>query len=346
MRIKHINNFDWLRLLAAICVIYGHAFPLTKSPSLLILDNSIQAIAVKIFFTISGYLICKSWLSDHCFHRYLIKRILRIFPGLIVVVVISAVIVGPLMTTLPLSIYFTNYQFSRYFKNIILYPIYNLPGVFNYLPYKIAVNGSLWSLPVEFTMYIILPLILYLGLTKKTKYFMALFSLMVCIISLICLRSPFYDLSRIVIYGSSLRSALDVAPYFMIGAVYANYHLERFLNIEVALAAVCTLALLQPTSIAIAEICLYIIVPYTILSFAVAGDQLFSMVGKYGDFSYGLYLYGFLIEQIFNQLFHGMLTPTEDAVFSLPVAFICAYLSWHMIEKPMLSLKPFKKPQK
>lgn len=144
-----------------------------------------------------------------------------------------------------------------------------------------------------------------------------------------------------VFYGSSLRSALDVCPYFLIGAVYAYFRLEKFLNIEISLATVCTLALLQPISTSVSELALYFVIPYAILSFAVSGDQLFSMIGRYGDFSYGLYLYGFLIEQVFNQIFHGTLTSIEDAFYSLPVAFLCSMFSWYIIEKPALKLKIF-----
>lgn len=172
----HINNFDWLRLLAAVTVIYGHAFPLTNTPSLLILDNSIQATAVKIFFVISGYLICLSWMSDPNIHRYLAKRLLRIIPGLAVVVTLAAVVVGPVFTTLTMHEYFSNSNFFNYFKNLILYPIYNLPGLFQYLPYKIEVNGSLWSLPVEFLMYLILPIILryFLPYLRYAGYYLFL----------------------------------------------------------------------------------------------------------------------------------------------------------------------------
>lgn len=337
----HINNFDWLRLLAAVTVIYGHAFPLTNTPSLLILDNSIQAIAVKIFFVISGYLICLSWMSDANIHRYLAKRLLRIIPGLAVVVTLAAVVVGPVFTTLTMHEYFSNSNFFNYFKNLILYPIYNLPGLFLYLPYKIAVNGSLWSLPVEFLMYLILPIILIFSSISKVRWLLPFLALALCIASLICLRSPFYHLPKMVFYGSSLRSALDVCPYFLIGAVYAYFRLEKFLNIEISLATVCTLALLQPISTSVSELALYFVIPYAILSFAVSGDQLFSMIGRYGDFSYGLYLYGFLIEQVFNQVFHGTLTSIEDAFYSLPVAFLCSMFSWYVIEKPALKLKIF-----
>lgn len=335
----HINNFDWIRIVAAVTVLYGHAFPLTNTASLTILDNSIQATAVKIFFVVSGYLVCLSWMSNPNIIHFVSKRVLRIFPGLIVVVAFSALIVGPLVTSLTKAEYFSNPNFYKYFFNLILYPIYNLPGVFSNLPYKIAVNGSLWSLPIEFFMYLLLPILITISGIKTIKYSLIIFTVATCVASLVFLRSSFYELPRIVIYGSSVRSAIDVCPYFLIGAAYARYDLKKYLNIEVALAGVCILALLQPSSLWMRELCLYFILPYTVLSFAMSGQRLFSIIGKFGDFSYGVYLYGFLIEQLLNQIFRGELTALQDAFYSLPVTFILAILSWKFVERPCLRLK-------
>lgn len=158
--VPRTNNFDALRLLAATVVVYGHAFPLTKTAQVVILGNSVESLAVKVFFVISGYLISESWLRDPQINRFLIRRALRIFPALIVVVLLSVLVLGPLATTLSIAGYFGNISVLMYLKNIFLYPVYYLPGVFQSNPYPIAVNGSLWSLPVEFSMYLLTPLLL------------------------------------------------------------------------------------------------------------------------------------------------------------------------------------------
>src|ERR1700752_3329146 len=79
---KNDKGFDLLRLIGALLVLYGHAFPLAGQPAPGFLGNHIQTVGVKIFFVISGYLITKSWLNDPSLPRFAKKRFLRIFPGL------------------------------------------------------------------------------------------------------------------------------------------------------------------------------------------------------------------------------------------------------------------------
>ena len=178
------NNFDSVRLIAAAAVIYGHAHPLTQTPDRVFWGNSVESFAVKVFFVISGFLITASWLSDPSPFRYFAKRALRIFPALAVVVAVSALVLGPLVTTLPLSSYFASPQVPAYFSNIALRPVYYLPGVFDRLPYPGAVNGSLWSLPAEFAMYLLLPLLCVLGAKLRFRWVPAVATVGLCCWSL------------------------------------------------------------------------------------------------------------------------------------------------------------------
>jgi Acyltransferase family len=111
---------------------------------------------------ISGYLVSESWLRDSRLPAFLMRRSLRIFPGLTVIVLLSVLVLGPLMSDLPLRAYFGDRQSISYLWNVVLYPVYVLPGVFVDNPYPLAVNGSLWSLPVEFAMYLLTPVLLSL----------------------------------------------------------------------------------------------------------------------------------------------------------------------------------------
>ncbi|MBB5360832.1 peptidoglycan/LPS O-acetylase OafA/YrhL [Rhodanobacter sp. ANJX3] len=333
------NNFDAVRLLAAAVVIFGHAHPLTHTVDQGVLGNSVQALAVKIFFVISGYLICTSWSIDPNFFRYLRKRALRIFPGLIVLCLLTVFVVGPLMTVLPVSQYFSYLHTFGYFKNIVLRPVYDLPGLFAQNSYPIAVNGSLWSLPIEFAMYMVLPLLLVLGNALKTRSVLALVTLIFCAFSLKFTRIAQPSLHP-VIYGSDLISALDVAPYFLIGAVVKALNIDALLNPTVALFFVFTVALVQPSSLIGSEAVLFILLPYCTLSLALSSQRLLSSAGRFGDFSYGLYLYGFLVQQVVNQLTQNGLSALQNALISLPIALLCAWFSWRFVEKPMLSFKP------
>ncbi|TAM15663.1 MAG: acyltransferase [Rhodanobacter sp.] len=333
------NNFDAIRLLAAITVIFGHAHPLAGAASSALLANSVQALAVKIFFVISGYLICTSWTLDPNPARYLKKRALRIFPALFVICVLTVFVVGPLTTSLPIWRYFSYPHTFGYFRNVLLYPIYDLPGVFAHNAYPIAVNGSLWSLPVEFSMYLVLPMVLPFGAAFRSRSLIVVVTLLFCAINLKFVRiAP--PASHPVFYGSDLISVLDVAPYFMLGALVKVCRLERMLDSAIALFLVFLTALIPPSSAVGSELVLFFLLPYCTLSLALARHPLLSKAGRFGDFPYGLYLYGFLVQQTVNHFTHNTLSALQNASVSLPVALALAVLSWRYVEKPMLALKP------
>ena len=155
------NNFDALRLLAALTVVVAHAWPLTGvSPSPMLGGIKVFHLAVFVFFAISGYLITTSWQRAPRVRRFLAARVLRIFPALILVVVLTVLVIGPVATTLPLGEYFTSPQTWGYLVTVTLAAAYQLPGVFDQNPLDV-VNGSLWTLGPEFACYL---LVLTIGL--------------------------------------------------------------------------------------------------------------------------------------------------------------------------------------
>ncbi len=130
----------------------------------------IGPLGVVIFFIISGYLIAASWNSDSNLLRYFIRRSLRIFPALIVFTIVAVFILGPLATNLSVREYFSHHLTFYYFSNIFLYINYYLPGVFEKARFVNAVNGSLWSLTIEFFMYTSLAVLSFLVLARLRKF--------------------------------------------------------------------------------------------------------------------------------------------------------------------------------
>ncbi|MBA1241967.1 acyltransferase family protein [Pseudomonas japonica] len=328
------NNFECLRILAALVVIYGHAFPLTATSAPSLFFGSIQAVAVKIFFSISGYLVTKSLMKDGDITNYLSKRIRRIFPGLIVVVIVCAFVIGPLVSTLDFAQYFGSPTFKTYFRNIFMYPVYNLPGVFESNSYPVAVNGSLWSLPVEFLMYLVLVPVFMLT-TMANRISLILVAITTCAASLY-----FTHLVpgkwRYVVYGSDLIMALDVIPYFFIGGCLARFMIPGVLDMGWALFLVLLISLMQVINPVLAELALYAVGPYVIISFAVSSTPFLREAGKYGDPSYGIYLYGFPVQQCIIYMCGGHMSPVLNAIISIPICIGLGYLSWHFVEKRFL----------
>jgi peptidoglycan/LPS O-acetylase OafA/YrhL len=165
------NNFDFIRFLAATLVIFSHSYPITTgnngSEPFGILSNgqmTFGELAVSVFFVISGFLITQSFDRSKNIFYYLKARILRIFPALIMVVILSVFFLGPIFTDLSLKNYFSDPQTIDYFKTITLYWMqFDLPGVFQSNIYPGAVNSSLWTLWFEFFFYIV---VAFLGVTK------------------------------------------------------------------------------------------------------------------------------------------------------------------------------------
>ncbi|PXX39320.1 MULTISPECIES: acyltransferase [Burkholderia] len=334
--VRQQDNFEAVRLLAALTVLYGHAHALTGVASPAVFGSSAQAMAVKVFFVVSGFLVSQSWIRDPSFVRYMARRCLRIFPGLCVVILATIFVVGPLITIVPKFEYWSSADTWRYLTNIALEPNYMLPGVFLKNTYPIAVNGSLWSLPVEFFMYLLFPIV---AATRNFRVLsVSIAALVLCAASVYLIRFGAGP-QRIVVYGTNVISGLDVAPYFLIGAIWQICIPPKFLKAEVAVFALlmCTVV---PNHPAIQEITMFVVLPYAVLSFATTKPASFGWMGRFGDFSYGIYIYGFLVEQLVSSYFGTGGRPILNFLLSLVPTIGLAVLSWHYIEKPFLRFKP------
>lgn len=151
--------FDYLRLAGASIVVLGHSWALLDRPPLF--GIGWHAYGLILFFVVSGYLITGSWMADPQVVRFAEKRVRRIMPALLAVVALTVFVLGPLITVDPK--YFTDPETYKYlWRNSVLLPYSTLPGLFinNPLP---AVNGSLWTLPVEAFMYALTPLLVRAG---------------------------------------------------------------------------------------------------------------------------------------------------------------------------------------
>jgi len=331
------NNFNALRLFAAVLVIYGHMHALLNISPFIIMGTNVSTIAVEIFFTISGFLICESWKRDPDFFRYTTRRAMRIIPGLIFVVLITAFIIGPIVTSLSTSEYFANARLYNYLKCILLNISYDLPGVFVTNPYPVAVNGSLWSLPVEVLMYVFVPILCIIGLKSK-KMLRTFIVFTAIVIAANLFRIWFAPDFRIVVYGMDVKNMLSLAPFFYIGSLFSFPQVRRLLNLQVAFAAILMAVLISWPSY-INEIVVYLVVPYSVMAFALTDVPLFHKIGSQNDYSYGLYLWGFLIQQLtiwkLGPNFRGLNT---YFAISLIISYLCAVVSWHLIEKPAQKL--------
>lgn len=305
-RMRH-NNFGIVRLAAAFFVMAGHMYVLAGGAAPVFYGIPIQEIGVDIFFVIGGYLISKSWMRSHDFAEYICRRCFRIFPALIFCVCITVFLAGPLVTSLSLGEYFSDRMTWKYLRNIVLYTNHVLPGVFTDNPYPGAVNGSLWSLPVEFMMYLFLPLWINIG--KKMEAYKDIFWIASTAAAVLtaCIYGAGGGIGKIdlVIAGRELGQILSpvirVVPYEMAGSMVAVCRMEKYLNLQVSVLVLAVLAGLSSVSPFAACLIAYIVLPYAVLSFALADRPYFSAVNR-RDISYGIYLFSFPIQQMLVQL--------------------------------------------
>lgn len=326
------NNLTALRWLAAGLVLYGHSFVFLGLPEPVFMQwLPLGPLGVYIFFAISGYLVSQSWHQDPHVFRFLQRRALRIFPGLAVCTLLCVVVLGPLLTTLDLKTYFANEHTRGYFSNIALYITYHLPGVFanNRLPN--AVNGSLWSLPVEFFMYLMLAL---LGMCRFNKWGIALVALLfMAASSLWAQQTP----DQVVFYRTDLRQVAFCGVYFFMGAAMYKFNVQRYFSVaNVFIAIIVWLAFsVQRDFFAIAA---WWFLPFLVLAFGLSKHTWLSRLTP-TDYSYGIYIYAFPIQQSVVFLWPSLPLYPYLLVVGL-LTLILSAASWHWVEKPALSFKP------
>jgi peptidoglycan/LPS O-acetylase OafA/YrhL len=327
------NNFDALRLLAAALVIFSHAFFIAEGNEMhepLIVLSGRQSIlglaGVFIFFAISGFLVTQSFEETRSPWRYLAKRALRIFPGLVVALVLSAFVLAPLVTTLPLREYLSRPEPYRYvFWNTLLdLRQHELPKtMFVDNPVGLEVNGSLWTLRYEFEMYLMVLVLGVVGLLRLPAL-LALWAL-----GLACIYFP--ALGVLGGWGWML-------SFFVSGMILYKLRDTRLFDGRVALAALAGLVLTVRFGAFIQLFSLF--GSYLALWLALNRRLPLLRAARFGDLSYGLYIYGWPSEAAVIWALGGHAPWWEVFLLGLALAAALAFASWHLVEQPALRLKP------
>jgi len=326
------NNFDLLRFVFAAVVFCVHAATLSASDYLSSLTSFLSSeIAVKSFFVVSGFLIFMSYQNSQSVSSYFSKRIRRIYPAYLFVI-IASVLLGGLFTTLPANQYFFVGTLKYLLANLtflnFLQP--TLPGLFssNINP---AVNGALWTLKIEVMFYIAVPLVVFcfnrfgrlpvmlLLFFSSVSYSYALF-----VMAHSHGGGAFVELQR-QLPGQLTFFIIGAAGYYYFG-VFKKYSLYL-----VVLAFAAFLFKAHLPWIVLEPLALGVLVIYFATIFPYLGD-----FGKYGDFSYGIYILHFPILQLLiaNHLFAESPILFITAVGALVLS--SSVLLWHFIEKPFL----------
>lgn len=336
-------GFDVVRLVLCYEVLVWHCWVLGEGSTIPGKSSLIWIpfeLMVPMFFALSGFLVAGSSLRLAP-PAFLINRGLRIFPALWAAVLLAALVIGPLMTTLPLSDYFTNPLFRTYLLNLFGITRYFLPGVFD----GEAVNGSLWTVPWEIGCYLIMASAVVLGLSKRGGLYLAV-ALAWLLASLAygasgaAANAPGL-LAKLMRFGLATQGSMLI-PYFLTGA--AVYHLRARIPWDWRIAAVFA-AMLTAASLFV-DGTVWSKTPLLAILALAPSVYLVPYLGlvtlprppgfRNGDYSYGVYVCHFPIVMMFKHIWHFSDWRLLLLATIVPVTLF-AMASWHFIESPILA---------
>ena len=327
------NNLDLIRIILACMVIIGHA-PILNGESDLWRDpvrylfsfTYSGALAVKLFFFISGFVVTNSILIKKSPLHFIVSRSFRLIPALLFVLIISVFVAGPFLTSLNVKQYFASLNYLQYIRhNLFFTTDYILPGVFNNNLFPITVNGALWSLKYEVGCYITL-LGVFLLLSNKNKYYLNIPILLIIIDALLPTRFLFPFL------GDNPEVYLLPAS-FAFGAFFAVNIDKISINFGIVVGSFLILYIFRDSIFAqliLVFACCNVLVYFASTTFAL------KLKPKY-DISYGIYLWGFLAQQ---SLYHfiGHIYVGWHCIIALIISVVLALITNIIIEKPFINI--------
>lgn len=341
------NNFNLMRMLAALAVIFSHSYALSSGerglePFKNMFGISLGTMAVDIFFITSGLLVTRSLCYRSNLKFFVVARVLRIFPALFVSV-LFCVFLGLLLTSHDFVSYLQHnelYRFVFYNSTIVITDYQYLPGVFHDAPYDRSVNGSLWTLPWELRMYLVLITIgLSAWLLKKVQVSLNFIPTVIILIALCAFVGYLYFHFTNNLHWFYYKSSRFLTMFFFGGSLYI---LQK--HITISAKGLLTATLLIIIAFLHSKTALFITyllaLPYLVLCAAYLPQGRVVSYNKLGDFSYGTYIYAWPVQQTIAISITGI-TPFSMSLLTIFFTTLLAILSWHFIEKPSMALRRY-----
>jgi len=327
-----------VRVVAALFVVVSHQFALTGLPEPTFLNvHTLGGLGVLVFFSVSGYLVAQSWQADPHVLRFAARRLLRIWPGLAAVILLSTFVWGPLVSELAVRDYLRHPAVQEYLQNLLFSMKGALPVHFqgNALPY--AVNGPLWTIPLELKCYVVLAIMGMAGLLRSKWWVIALTTILVVRYAVVEARGD--QLAASLGWTLEQHFLLEFGLFFGAGMILQSLDLSAWrtratLFVGASLAGVAAITLGRPL------LGLWFITPTAVILIGTAAMPYLRRAGRFGDVSYGLYIFAFPIQQTIIWLNKGRLEWAPLFAATLVACFAVAFASWHLVEKRALQFKP------
>ena len=346
------NALGLLRLVLASLVIVDHAFPLGGWGHDPLLDltrgqASFGSLAVGGFFAISGYLIAKSGMSSDVV-QFMWRRVLRIFPAYWLVLLVTALLIGPLIWVgdgRDFADYFTfggngpvNYFTANWTLQIGTYGIHDL--LTETTPYgrsidSSAFNGSLWTLWYEWNCYLIIAVLVMFGVLRNAKVIVPAIAGFFFVLLVALYAAP--DAVAAIFPALADQYMLSLGFTFLVGSVIAVYSKQiPFDDLLGILSGLTLLVTLRWGGFATVGT---VAGAYFVMYLAARLPKQTHWIGRKNDYSYGIYIYGFLVQQVTAYLGWYKLGFVPWVIICVLLSFGCAWISWHLVEKRAMALK-------
>jgi len=331
----------------AVLVIFSHSFVLGLGPNaseplyqLTRGQVTLGSLSVWAFFCISGFLITQSWSRSPSPLKFIHRRVARIYPGYIVAALFGALIVAPLAADPMSSPAISPLDFLM---RTILLKEFRSQHVFSHNAFPYALNGSLWSVPYEFWCYIGILLLGVAGMLRRRWFVAALFAAVIAwhLYLSITVWVPGGKILG-VIFGFPLFWA-TVLPFFLAGSLFHLFGGVTLLRKRLMIAALVILIASNFIPHALI-VTLPLCGSYLLLGLAYLPLLRPLNLGRFGDFSYGTYLYAFPIQQLIASYGGGTMEPVKLFLLSAPLSVGVGALSWFLVERHFLSRSPSLKP--
>lgn len=334
------SGFDYMRIVLSLVVLILHAFAngggkeLTQRvfwevPGM----NAIVLSVLPMFFALSGFLVAGSLYRCKTLISFFGLRFVRIYPALAVEVLLTAFLLGPIVTTLPLGEYFTSNGFFRYLVNVTGHTTVYLPGAFADNPQPHIANGQLWTVPWELMCYIALGLAAIIGGRRsRTILFLGFF---LVIVAALLQHGVNTDWTFAPYQGAVAGRLLVIA--FMAGVVFYAYREYVPVTTPYLLSATVAAVLLFSFSF-MGQYVAVVLTAYITCALGVMNPKRLALL-RHADLSYGVFLYHFIVQQTLMYFFSSLQTWYWCLLLSLPVSIAVAAASWYLVEQPVMCRK-------
>lgn len=328
------NNFNLIRMIAATGVLVSHSFPMAlgrgaPEPFERATGYTLGWICVAVFFAISGFLITRSFDRKRDIAEWFSARVMRLFPGLVVVSCLIMLLYGPAFTTLSTADYFASGRTWTYVpRNVTLVSLqYDLPGVFADLPNPVAINGSLWTLVHEVACYVGVFLAGIAGALRSKRFFAILCAAYFAVFAVTAWPGvvEYLPYKALALRKLSFPFVLGMMLYIWRDRIRLDWYI---------LAALGALALVSQAT-PIFEFLFVTAIVYGTFVIAYRPGGPLRRYNDLGDYSYGMYVYAYPVQQAVIAI-AGPMSPLENIAISLPVTLIFAIASWYLVEHPSL----------